>query len=188
VKTWKTLDKKLMLNMGKFLSIESHTVELPDGQVIADWAWVIAPDYVNVAILTEDNKFLCLRQTKYGIDGTSLATVSGILEPDEAPLETAKRELLEEAGYEAKDWISFGMYTADGSRGVAKAYPFLALNAWKVKEPQLDAELEEQELVYLDRLEAQAALLNGEFKVFGWAMVMTLSLLYLSQQTSNRTK
>jgi hypothetical protein len=48
VKTWKTLSRRVVLDYSEFLAVEEHTVELPDGQVIADWPWVITPDYVNI--------------------------------------------------------------------------------------------------------------------------------------------
>jgi ADP-ribose pyrophosphatase len=74
---WKTLSRRTILDRGKFLKVESHTVELPDGQIIPDWPWIITPDYVNVVALTEADEFLCFRQTKYAVDGTSLALVGG---------------------------------------------------------------------------------------------------------------
>ena len=82
---WKTLARHTVLNYGKFLTVENHTVELPDGRVISDWPWVITPDYVNILAVTEDGQFLCFRQTKYAVGGTSLAPVGGYLEPGEDP-------------------------------------------------------------------------------------------------------
>ena len=78
---WKTLSRQIVLDHGKFLTVEDHTVELPDGQVISEWPWVITPDYVNVFVVTEDGEFLCFRQTKYGVEGFTLAAVGGYVEP-----------------------------------------------------------------------------------------------------------
>jgi hypothetical protein len=44
LRPWKTLSKKTILDHGRFLRVEEHQVELPDGQVIQDWAWVIIPN------------------------------------------------------------------------------------------------------------------------------------------------
>ena len=73
MKPWKTLSRETLLTFSKFLSVEKHTVELPDGQVIDDWPWLVTPDYVNVAAITPDEKFLCFRQTKYSVKDTTLA-------------------------------------------------------------------------------------------------------------------
>ncbi len=177
---WKTLSRRVILNHSKYLIVENHTVELPDGRVISEWPWLITPDYAIVLVETEDGEFLCFRQTKYGVDGTSLAPVGGYLEPGEYPLAAAQRELLEEAGYEASSWINLGHYRVDGNRGAGVAYLFLARGARRVAEPDAD-DLEEQELLRLSRSEIRAALAAGEFKVLPWATTVALALLYLDR-------
>ena len=181
MQSWKTISRRVILNHSKFLTVEDHTVELPEGRVISKWPWVITPDYVNVAVLTQDGEFLCFRQTKYAIAGTSLASVGGYLEPGEEPLAAAKRELLEETGYEAPEWADLGHYRVAGNRGVATAYLFLARGARRVTEPDAD-DLEEQQLLRLSRAEVEAALAAGEFKVLAWATVMALALLHLDRE------
>ncbi len=175
MKPWKTLARRTILNHSKFLVVEEHTVELPDGRIIEDWPWVISPDYINVTAVTEEGLFLCFRQTKYSVEGTSLAVVGGYLEPGEDPLEAAKRELREETGYEATGWLALGRYPVDGNRGAGVAYPFLATSARRVAEIDAD-DLEEQELLLLSRAEMEAALDAGEFKSLPWAAAVALAL------------
>ena len=154
---WRTLSRRQVLDLGKFLRVEVHAVELPDGRVIDDWPWAITPDYVNVVAITHKDEYLLFRQTTYALDGTSLAPVGGYLEPGEEPLAAARRELLEETGYEADEWTSLGDYWVDANRGVARAYFFLARGALPVAEPESD-DLEEQVLVHLARREVVDAL------------------------------
>jgi ADP-ribose pyrophosphatase len=148
---------------------------LPDGRVIDDWPWVITPDFACVVAVTPDNCYLCFRQVKYAVDGTTLAPPGGYLEPGEDPLAAAQRELLEETGYEAGEWIDLGRYAVDSNRGVATAYLYLALGARRVAEPDAD-DLEEQELLLLSRAEIEAALDAGAFKVVPWAAGVALAL------------
>ena len=178
---WKTTNKRTVLKNGKFLVVEYHTIELPDGRVIEDWSWLITPDFINVVLVDEQGRFVLFRQTKYGIDGDSLATVGGYIEPDEDPLEAAKRETLEETGYEASDWTFFGSFRVDANRGVGMAFAYLATGAKKVTERNAD-DLEEQELVLLSRQEVETALFNGEFKVLPWTSLVALSLLHLDRK------
>jgi ADP-ribose pyrophosphatase len=168
----------VILEYSQFLVVEEHAVELPDGQVISDWPWLITPDFVNVVAVTQDNKFICFRQPKYGIDGLSLAPVGGFIEPGEEPLKAARREFLEETGYEAPDWTPLGSYRVDANRGAGMAHFFLAQGARRVAEAHPD-DLEEQELLILDRVEVEAALEAGEFKVLPWAATVALALRHM---------
>jgi len=176
METWKTLSRHVILDHGRYLVVEEHAVELPDGRVISDWPWLITPDYVNIVAVTQGGEFLCFRQTKYGVDGVSLAPVGGYIEPGEDPLGAARRELIEETGYRASSWESLGRYRVDGNRGAGMAHLFLARGARRVAEPDAD-DLEEQQLLRLSCSEIEAALAAGEFKVLGWATAVALALL-----------
>ena len=179
LRAWKTISRKTILKHSKFLTVESHAIKLPDGQIIPDWPWLIIPSAVIVLAVTDDKKFLCFRQTKYAVEGTSLAPVGGMLEPNEKPLDAAKRELLEEMGYETSDWIDLGSYILDPNRGIATMYLFLALNAKQVAKPNSD-DLEDQELLFLSQNEIENALKTGEFKILAWSAVVAMSLNYLN--------
>ena len=159
LKLWKTISRETILDTGKFLKVENHVVELPDGRIIDDWKWVIIPDYVNVVAVTHEGKFVCFRQVKYAVKGTSLAVVGGIIEQGEVPLQAAKRELLEETGYAADSWLPLGEYPVDANRGAGVGHFYLAMNAMKISDPNSD-DLEEQELLLLRREEIRDALKN----------------------------
>jgi 8-oxo-dGTP pyrophosphatase MutT (NUDIX family) len=179
LRPWETVSRRTILDHSKFLTVESHIVKLPDGRMIPDWAWVVAPSAAIVVAVTEDEKFLCFRQTKYAVEGTTLAPVGGMLEPDEAPIAAARRELLEEMGYEAPEWVKLGSYVLDPNRGVATMHLFLALNARSVAEPDSD-DLEDQELLLLSKAEIETALRTGEFKVLAWSAAVAMSLDYIN--------
>ena len=172
---WKTLSRRVILDRGSFLKVEEHSVQLPDGRVIADWSWVITPDFVNVVAETEDGHWLCFRQVKYAVEGTSLAPVGGYLEPGEEPLAAAQRELLEETGYQAAEWIVLGAYPVDGNRGAGTAHLFLARGARRVDVARPD-DLEEQELLLLSHGELRTALLDGSFRLLPWIAAVALAL------------
>jgi hypothetical protein len=89
LRPWKTLSRQTILDHSKYLSVEEHVVELPDGRVIEHWPWIITPDFVNVVAITTGGEFLCFRQTKYGVEGTSLSVVGGYIDPGEDPLTPA---------------------------------------------------------------------------------------------------
>lgn len=173
-----THSRRTVFNSGKFLTVEHHQVEWPNGKVIDDWAWVVTPDYVNIVTETEDGRLLCFRQIKYVLDQPSLAVVGGYMEPGEDPLAAARRELREEGGYEAPDWIDLGVYPVDANRGMGNGHFFLARRARFAGKTESD-DLEEQESLLLTRAEVREALLRGEFRVMAWAAAMALALLRL---------
>jgi 8-oxo-dGTP pyrophosphatase MutT (NUDIX family) len=180
MKPWKTLSREIVLTLNKFLTVENHRIELPDGRIINDWPWIVTPDYVNIVAVTPDNKFICFRQTKYAVEGISLAVVGGHIEPDELPLNAAKRELLEETGFASEEWIPLGNYPVDANRGVGRAHFYLATNAYKISDP-IEEDLEEQELLFLSYDELQKAISKNEFKCLSWIAPILLALRKLDE-------
>lgn len=178
MKPWTTLSRTTILNHSKWLSVEDHTIQLPSGTIIEHWPWIISPDYVNVVVQNVDGDFVCFRQTKYAAHGITFAPVGGYLDEGEEPLACAKRELREELGYEAAEWIHLGSFPCDGNHGNGTANLFLARGAHKVGETIAD-DLEEQEIVTLTRNEMMQALLNGEFKVLSWSTAVALALFHV---------
>lgn len=176
MQNWKTLSRNTILNKMPHLVIESHNIQLPNGEIIEDWTWIKTPDYVLVAAITADAHYICFRQTKYAVKGTTLATVGGYIDIGEEPLMAAKRELLEETGYKAQNWEHLGEFVVDGNRGNGIGHFFLARAAYKTTEINSD-DLEEQQLLLLSRAEVEAAVLRGAFKLMAGEAIMALTLL-----------
>lgn len=63
-----------------------------------DWLFMEEMDAVNVAVVTDEGKFVVFEQMKYGIPGKTLSPVGGFVDSGEAPWESARREVMEELG------------------------------------------------------------------------------------------
>jgi ADP-ribose pyrophosphatase len=176
---WETRSRKVVFDQSPWLKVEFHVVKLPDGRMIPDWTWIKTPDYINVVVETNDGQFLCFRQLKYAVTEPMLALVGGYIEPGEAPLDAAQRELREETGYISDEWHSLGEYVVDPNRGVATGYLFLARHAHKEFDIDSD-DLEEQKVVYLSRDELGESLSRGEFKILAWAAAVAFALRLIS--------
>ena len=88
---------------GGFLRLRRDEVRLPDGAV----AWreyVEHPGAVMMLAFLDEDTVLLERQYRYPRRSHFLELPAGKMERGEPPLETAKRELVEECGYEAAEW------------------------------------------------------------------------------------
>lgn len=180
----KTIERKTVLTLGdgRFLTVEEHTVQADDGQLIHAWGWLNTPSFVNIVAETEDGLILCFEQAKYAVEGLTLAVPGGYVEPGEEPQAAAQRELLEETGYRAPEWRHLGSFVVDGNRGNGTAHLFAARRARYDRAVASD-DVEEQTLLLLTRSQAAEALAAGRFKVLPWAANIALALPWLAAQT-----
>ena len=74
------------------------------------------PDYVSVVALTDDERVLIVRQYRPAVERDTLELPSGLVDPGETPEEAARRELLEETGYQGGDWQLLGAMEPDSGR------------------------------------------------------------------------
>jgi len=154
----RTVDKVILAET-PFARCEAHSVMSEDGKsVVHDWLWMEEREHINVAVLDADDKFVLMKQKKYGISGESLATVGGFIEDGESPFEAALREVAEELGMgsratksrlekdpkdkltggfrdgriseeEMEDWVFLGKYRTSTNRGGGFVYDYFLKNA-----------------------------------------------------------
>ncbi len=88
---------------GSLLKVHRDVVRLPDGSE-GTREYIRHPGAVAVVALFDDGNMVLERQFRYPPRREFVEIPAGKLEPGEPPLGTAKRELLEETGYEAQAW------------------------------------------------------------------------------------
>ena len=93
---------------GTMLKVRRDTVRLPDGSQ-GTREYIRHPGAVAVVPLFDDGRILLERQFRYPHGREFIEVPAGKLEPGEPHLATAKRELLEETGYEAEEWRRLGV-------------------------------------------------------------------------------
>ena len=93
---------------GHFLHAFRDTVRLPDGSA-ASREYVIHPGAVMVIAELPDGKLVLERQFRYPVQSVMVEFPAGKLDAGEASLDCARRELLEETGYTAKQWARAGV-------------------------------------------------------------------------------
>lgn len=93
---------------GGFLHVHRDRVRLPDGSETVR-EYIRHPGAVGIVALLDDHRVLLVRQHRYPHRRDFIEIPAGKLEPGEPPLETGKRELLEETGYAAARWTRLGI-------------------------------------------------------------------------------
>ncbi|RKP43675.1 NUDIX domain-containing protein [Trinickia fusca] len=89
---------------GSFLTLKRDIVRLPDGKQ-ATREYVQHPGAVMVIPLFDDGRVLMERQFRYPIGKVMIEYPAGKLDPNEGALACAQRELGEETGYTAREYL-----------------------------------------------------------------------------------
>lgn len=93
---------------GSFLRFHRDVVRLPDGtQAVREY--IQHPGAVAIVAIDAEDRVLLERQHRYPLRRNFIEIPAGKLEPGEARLDTAKRELLEETGHAAIEWTRLGL-------------------------------------------------------------------------------
>ena len=93
---------------GNIITVHRDQVRLPDGGE-ASREYIRHPGAVAVVPLFDDGSVLLERQFRYPHGREFIEIPAGRLEPGEPPLDTAKRELIEETGHVAGEWVRLGV-------------------------------------------------------------------------------
>ena len=92
---------------GKFLHLMRRTVQLPDGRTTTR-EMLHHPGAAAMVVIDGDNRVVFERQWRAPMDAAFWEIPAGKIDPGEDPLETARRELQEETGIKASDWVARG--------------------------------------------------------------------------------
>lgn len=137
VPDWKLLASRTLVDR-PWISIREERLELPHGAVMDEFHFIDLAPYSCVVCRDGGGRVILAEQFRRGLETTSLELPSGMIEPGEAPEAAARRELLEETGYEAKHWEPLGAFSPDPTRTPVCAHVFFASGAHPISEPVLD--------------------------------------------------
>lgn len=136
---------------GKILKLRVDTVELVNKKY-SKREIVDHQKGVGIIAFDEDNKLWMVKQYRKAIDRVTLEIPAGLVESNELPIETAKRELQEEVGfYPEKISYLFDMHASPGFTNDKLSF-FLANNLVKSELEQDEDENVEASLYEIDDL------------------------------------
>lgn len=102
-----TVKNSKVIYKNPWIKVVEDQVIRPDGKDGIFGVVEIKPGVTILPIDEKGNVYL-IKEYHYASESDKLEAISGGMDPNEKPLETAKRELLEETGIKAKQWIELG--------------------------------------------------------------------------------
>jgi ADP-ribose pyrophosphatase len=171
---WKILDTTVLLDQLPWLRVLADRVRLPDGRIVDNYLRLETPNYVMITAISEGGDIGLIQSYKHGVQEIDFQPPAGYLEPEEDPLEGAKRELLEETGCVSEAWTTLGSFVLAGNRGAGTAYLFLAEGCRQVREPD-PGDLEEQVVVWMSSEQVKEHFQEGKIRQLGSAAALGLT-------------
>ena len=132
---------------------------------------------VMVILENEKKQILFLNEYRRGINKESLGFPGGHIETGEKPLETIKRELLEETGYLAKNWKMLFRYTRHGTYNCGQDYVYTAKIDNNSPKSIKNENLKKK---WLNRKAILALLTNNKFKTAG--IIASVSFYFIKKR------
>lgn len=144
---------------GRLVKLREDTVILPRGtETIYERVEI---KHGSSTLAMEDNGDVWLvKEWKYALERPSLEVVSGGIEPGEAPIDAARRELREEAGLSATQWTALGHVDPFTTMLFCPNYLFVAKGLTPVERDPDEAEI--MELLRLPLAEAVEKVMANE--------------------------
>ena len=138
IEPWQVLDTRYSFR-DRWLAVRSDTVRVPNGTVLAPYHTLEFPEWVCAIALTARREIVLVEEYRHGVRRASFELPCGAPEFEgEDVLAAMKRELQEETGFSAREWHALGSSTANTARQNNRVHSFLALDAERLSEQNLD--------------------------------------------------
>ena len=145
----------------EFVKVDKDDVILPQGREIPDFYKVTIKDCAAIVAITPDNHIILKKEYRHCYGQELIEIPAGVLEDGEDSLESAKRELLEETGYQSNRWTYLGKTVESSAKLTNYMYIYFAEDCKKVSSQKLDYG-EDIEVIEVDFEEAIQMIMNNE--------------------------
>ncbi len=158
---WRVLESEY-LHREPWLTVRKERLQLPNGNIAPEYYVLEYANWVSTIAITREKKFVLVKQYRHGIRQVCYELCAGVCEnSDRSPLESAKRELMEETGYGNGKWSELICVSPNASTNTNLSYCFIAEDVEKINDQALeDSEDLTVHLFSLD--EVKELLMNGE--------------------------
>ncbi len=130
---WKKIKQQVVYT--GYRNVVRKTFLMPNGSQ-DDFDTIDQASYVSIGAMTKDQQIILIKQFRPGPEIIVTSFPEGQINPNENPTEAAKRELLEETGYQAGEMIF--LKEKPEAYTNTKKLCFIATNCQKIAQPTLD--------------------------------------------------
>ncbi len=131
---------------GRFVELRVDTMRLPDGKQV-ERDVVVHPGAVGVVLVDGEDRVLLLHQYRHPVRRWLWELPAGVRDEDgESPLDTAKRELLEESGWTAATWHLLAETYSSAGMSDEHVHLYLARDPAEHDGERIELEDEERDL------------------------------------------
>ena len=135
---WKIKSSEYLLKH-KYKTVRKDICVTKEAAVIDPYFVLEFPNWVQVVAFDDKNRVLTTRQYRHGIQSVIYGLPTGFTESsDKSTLESARREMIEETGYDAKKFVKAGVVFPNPAVQNNKVHTFAAFDIKKIKEPDFD--------------------------------------------------
>lgn len=159
---WETLESEYLIRR-PWLTARRDTVKLPNGTIIPEYYVLEYPSWVNVIAITEEGKFVLVRQYRHALGETRYELCAGVVDEGEEPIAAAQRELFEETGYSGGQWELWMTQAANASAMNNLTYCYLATGVRRTSTQHLEP-TEDLTVHVVSRNKLYSMLKGGEFR------------------------
>lgn len=185
--SWEELSTEHIIQ-DEWIDFRRSTYRFPDGSIVEPFYTFSRKDYVIIVASDTEGNYLCVRQFRQGIKEVTTEFPAGCIEQkdsknsdmskkslSEIALQTAKRELREETGYESEEWEPLLIVPSNATIADNYAYLFVAKNCRKISEQSLD-ETEFMNVKKLTAKEIETLIAEGNFQqadhIVAWLLAL----------------
>jgi 8-oxo-dGTP pyrophosphatase MutT (NUDIX family) len=182
MKPWEIISSETVFDTF-WVKIHKHAVRLANGVELNDFYVIERRDFAVIFGLTPDNKVPLVRQYKHGVKDFLLELPAGFIEDNEDPALAARREFIEETGFQAQSCEPLGKLFVGPSNMKHTAYAYIARNAQDTGRQRLD-QTEDIEVVLMPLDDVVQAVASGRINCMTSVAVTHLALAYLQNGNS----